>query len=57
MFDVFECCYCNIERKENMLQFYYEIKLVVLKNRDDDVYYEIDSNFLCEMKKDVIKFE
>lgn len=40
-----------------MLQFYYEIKLVVLKNRDDNVYYEIDSNFLCEMKKNVIKFE
>lgn len=34
-----------------MLQFYYEIKLVVLKNRDDNVYYEIDSNFLCEIKK------
>lgn len=53
--DVPECCYRNIERKENMLQFYYEIKSAVLKNRDDNVYHEIDSNSLCEMKKDAIK--
>lgn len=55
--EVPECCYRNIERKENMLQFYYEIKSAVLKNRDDDVYHEIDSNSLCEMKKDAIKSE